>query len=297
MATTDTDPGFARPAPEGAPALQDRPLPDALARGVDRQPVGETLGDIGRALREWRIWLSVAWSDLRLRYRRTWLNLGWVALSFALFALVKITIFGPLSGRPLEEYAAWLVGGFLVFRFVSNSIAGGSNVFTAGSRFILSEPLPLFLHPLKLMATNVMTFGFSTLAGIAICLAFGLFNPMFLAMWPIAVLVYAFNGVWASVIVGTLCTRHRDLMHFVGTVMQVLYFATPILWVPPETGFRATVALYNPFTHYIAILREPLMRGEIPWLSVWVVAGCTTVLAVAGFLVFWRARRRIIFWL
>lgn len=257
----------------------------------------DTFGDISAGASRWRLWLNLAWHDLRVRYRRTWLGLWWVALSFALFAGVKIVIFGPLASRPIGEYAASLALGFLVFRFIANSITGGSSVFVGAQKWIHSEPLPLSLHVFKLTAMNLMVLGFASMAAFAICLGFGVYHAAVLPAIPAALLVYAINGLWVSVLIGALCARHRDVLHLVGTIVQVSYFATPILWIPPETGFRAKVALYNPLTHYIAILREPMLDGTVPALSWMIVGGVTVSGLVVTLLVFRFVRQRIIFWI
>ena len=96
---------------------------------------------------------------------------------------------------------------------------------------------------------------------------------------------------------GVISARYRDVMHFSATIMQVAYFLTPVLWIPPETGPRAIAAVVNPFSHYIAILREPLLDGTVPYFSWLVVLGCTLTLLLLSLVFFAVSRRKIVFWL
>ncbi len=253
--------------------------------------------DLVKGATHWRLWTVMAWHGLRQRYKRSWLGLGWIALSFALFSGVKIFVFGALSDKPIAYFAGFLVIGYLIFRLIVNFVTGGAAVFVSATSWIKSEPLPLSVHIYKLMTNNLIVFAYSAVPALLFCVYFGVLNWSGLFVLPIVLIVYAINGLWISALMGVICVRHRDILHFVGTVMQIFYFVTPILWVPPETGPRALIANINPLTHYIAIFRTPILDGTIPWESWKWVAICTIVGAVVSFIVFMRSRRQIVFWL
>lgn len=277
-----------------------KPAPATVADSVHGFPATDfpaREGDLRAGLRNWRLWTTLAWHSLHQRYRRTWIGMGWVSLSFALFALVKVVVFGPFSGMPIAEFAAFLVLGFMAFRFVANTVTGGAGLFIGAQSWIKSEPLPLSVHIYKLITTNFIIMGFAAIPALAVCVWAGALHINALYSLPFILLAYALNGVWIGLVMGILCARYRDVMHFTSTVMQVLYFATPILWVPPETGLRAQVALYNPVTHFIDVLRLPMLDGTIPWLS-WAVVGSVTLMGLlVGSIVWARQHKRLVFWL
>jgi ABC-type polysaccharide/polyol phosphate export permease len=78
--------------------------------------------------------------------------------------------------------------------------------------------------------------------------------------------------------------------------MRLLFFATPILWMPPPGSFLDRVAQLNPISHFIAIVRDPLIHDTVPMLS-WVVVLVITAIGVpAGVLCYARTRDKIVFW-
>jgi ABC-type polysaccharide/polyol phosphate export permease len=82
--------------------------------------------------------------------------------------------------------------------------------------------------------------------------------------------------------------------------MRVLFFLTPIIWSPalisPNSPRRLFVDV-NPFAHYLAIWRKPLM-GEYPDVLSWYVTGGLTFLGLClAFIVFARYRREVVFWI
>jgi lipopolysaccharide transport system permease protein len=110
--------------------------------------------------------------------------------------------------------------------------------------------------------------------------------------------VFLINAVWVKLFLGVICTRFRDLTHLVNTVMRVMFFLTPIIWLPEQLGERVMQFLWwNPFAHFIWIFRTPILDGD-PAVESWIYVGVVTVvgwvLALTAFSLF---RKRIVFWL
>jgi len=96
-----------------------------------------------------------------------------------------------------------------------------------------------------------------------------------------------------------LCARYRDLAQNVASVMQVVFYLKPIIWMTPLLRDRmgATFLQLNPFYHLLELIRAPLL-GVVPSLTSWLVV---LVIAVVGWgftlLVFSRLRHRVAYWL
>lgn len=244
-----------------------------------------------------RLWRALAWHEISQRYKRTWIGVGWIAVSFTLFTSVKIFVFGALSGETTASFAVHLILGFLVFRLLSAFVTGGATVFVSSQNWIKSEPLPITIHLFRLMATNFISFFIAGIPAVVAVVLVGYLNWVFVLSVIPALVLFATFGVAIAAIMGTFCARYRDVIHFVATVMQILYFMTPILWVVPETGPRAMAAKFNPLTHFIELLRYPALEGAIPWVS-WQIAGLTTIaVMIVAFLLFGHSRSKLIFWL
>jgi ABC-type polysaccharide/polyol phosphate export permease len=83
----------------------------------------------------------------------------------------------------------------------------------------------------------------------------------------------------------------------VTTVLQVVFFVTPIIWQPGSLPGRARIVAYNPFFYVLELVRAPLM-GTAPSLRSWlVVLALTFVGSAIAFAMYVRYRRRIAFWI
>lgn len=273
------------------PADMTRSLPQSQVR-----PVQEALQDVYEGFTKWRMWSMLAWQQLRLRYRRTWIGIGWIGVSFALFMVAKIVVFSGLMGRSVGYYAAHLTVGYIIFRLIANAVTGSSAAFVSARTWISSERLPLSLYVYQMMMNNFIIFAITAVPAVLICIWSGTYNLLGI-LWVLpCFVVYALCTLCTGLFLGVISARYRDAMHFSGTVMSIAYFLTPVLWTVPEEGARATVAMINPFTHFIAILRDPILTGTVPLQSWVIVSGCTVTLVALALVFFTTSRRKIIFW-
>ena len=78
--------------------------------------------------------------------------------------------------------------------------------------------------------------------------------------------------------------------------MRLIFFATPILWMPATSGRLMLLSELNPISHFVAIVRDPLMYDRLPVTSWWIVLAINALGLVAGAVVYSATRRRIAHW-
>ena len=169
-------------------------------------------------------------------------------------------------------------------------------MFTAAAPFIHQVNAPLSIYVFRLLWKNLIILAHNALVFVAVAAIFG--------VWPGAagllvlpgLIVVCLAGLSASVLLGVLTSRFRDIPPIVTSLVQILFFASPILWKPEQVSARAVFVDSNPFFHLLSILRQPLL-GELPALSSWIfsLALTLTILLLAG-LFFARFRSRIAYW-
>lgn len=153
------------------------------------------------------------------------------------------------------------------------------------------------LFAYKLTFRNVFNLA---LTGISVALALiYIRHPLtWGALWAIpGVITIIYTSVWVTLLLGFATARFRDLQHIVTTVMRFAFLMTPVLWVADELGARGRFANINPLTHFIAIVREPLLNGQVVMFHWWVVLAISLIGSLITFAVFARFRRDLIFWL
>jgi ABC-type polysaccharide/polyol phosphate export permease len=104
------------------------------------------------------------------------------------------------------------------------------------------------------------------------------------------------TGIWVSVLLGMISARFRDVPPIVGSVVQVVFFMTPIMWPIEALGRNAWWAQLNPLFAAVDVLRGPLLGQPTARYSWAILATVTLLGCVAAFAFFARFRSRIAFW-
>ena len=255
-----------------------------------------TQRDVVSAFKDWRLWTMLGWNDIRLRYRRSTLGPFWITLSMAMFIAILGVIYARIFRVDVETYLPFLTAGFVTWGFISQVINESCGTFQEGERIIKQIRLPYGLYVLRVIWRNFIIFLHTIVIFIPVALLFHV-SPQFTTFLAIPGLILLLaNLTWVALMLAILAARFRDITQIVATVMQILLFATPIMW-PVSTLSGATwIAEINPLYHFIELVRAPFLGGEPAPLS-WMVAVGTFVIGSAlSLMLLNRASKRIVFW-
>jgi len=104
------------------------------------------------------------------------------------------------------------------------------------------------------------------------------------------------NAFWASLLLGLLCARFRDIPPIVGAIVQIAFFVTPVIWKPELIEASQVWLPLNPFFAVMETMRGPIMGTDVP-LIVWIAAILyTAIVWVVAQSFFTRFRNRVAFW-
>ncbi len=257
--------------------------------------INDLVGGLGR----WRLWTALAWEDLKATYRRSVIGVLWISLSFAVFVAVKVLIFGSfVQGREIEYFGAYLMLGFFCWVFFTQIVTGAPSVFVTAESWIRNDPIELSVFAYQGVVRSMFDLAFTGITAAGFYLYFGQGADWTALLVIPALALYILNAIWVMLLLGIICARFRDLTHLINTIMRVMLFLTPILWLPEQLGEQIMQYLWwNPFAHFIWILRTPLLDGMLATES-WIFVGVITVLGwSSAFIVFALFRRRVVFWL
>lgn len=255
------------------------------------------IADISSGLGMRNVWLRLAIDDLRLRYARTRLGPLWLTLGMSIYIGGMGLVWGTLFRIDLEKFYPYMAIGLVSWQYITATVTEAPNSLVGADSIILAVPLPLSIHinyqVLRVLITLTHTLPVAVLVAIFCGVEFSLIQLLVLP----SIILFAVNCWWITLLLGVVGARYRDVGHIIGTLMPFMFFLTPILWQPEMLRSFAFLAHINPFTHYIEIIRQPLL-GQLPSISNYAVVGALTLAGtVAATAVFARTRHRLAFWL
>ena len=254
--------------------------------------------DVVEGFKNIEIWSTLAWGEISARYGRTIFGVFWNVISFAVFCIAIIVIFGAIPSAQAINFGPHVVVGFLIYSYIASLITDACGVFVQNESWLKSTRLPYGIFVYKGIMRNTIIFGFNLLAAIAILLIFYDLK-LFVAQWLVvpAFFIILANSVATYFLLGVVCARFRDITHLIITLMRFSLFVTPIMWTAGGDGIRGKIAVINPFTHFIEIVREPVLYGSMAFTSWMIILAFTVVLWLITIIVYVRVRKRFIYWL
>jgi len=278
------------------PDTQAQPLISAgwnLARALK-----DGRDECAAGLANWRIAHLDGTAVLRRRYARSTLGQFWLTLSTGASIAALGAVWTVLWKQPMREIFPYIAVSLILWNFIASLVAEGASAFVNQAHTLSNQGLAVSTYIYSLLYKAVLVLAHDAviivvvLAGFQVDVGIGLWRVL-----PAFALTLA-AGFCVSYLTAMLCARYRDVILLASTVMQLLFYITPVLWradfLPPE---YAWITVANPFAAFLAILRDPLL-GQDTAAQTWAYAALLTgalllfTLAAAG-----TVRRRIIYWL
>lgn len=274
-------------------------LPNEVVIAEPTKGPAVAVRDIREALSKYRLALIFGWQDVAQRYRRSRVGAFWLTLNMAVFIGALGLIFGTLFQSEMHEFLPYLCAGVITWGFISTCLNEGCTTFTSSDGIILQVRMPLFTHVMRAIWRNIIIFAHNIVIFPILLLIFGR-TIGFSVFWAIpGILLLIVNLAWMMLILATVCARFRDMTQVVTNILQVMFYATPIMWMTkilPDHVSRAFIE-WNPFYHFIELVRAPLF-GSAPTLLDWAFGLSFAVIGwIIAIVFFGRYRWRVAYWL
>jgi lipopolysaccharide transport system permease protein len=312
MTPQDTPPASSdrRPAPVAPPLSCPEPDPPgaplAVEVDVERKLYrGALLGLAGL----WtcrHLFVALLARDVRVRYRHTWLGLGWAVLQPTLMMVIFTLFLGPSVADPDVPYPVFVYSGFVPWTFFSAALLAASQSVVTSEQLVTKVYFPRLLLPwASAGAVLIDLLG----AGVGLAALMGWFGMLPSGRVVLAALALAFVALTAGG-VGTLFAalnvRYRDFRYLVPFLVQLWLFSTPLLFVqglaqpspssilagPLSARLRAGLAALNPLNGLIGFFRAAVLGGPLPWGAAGSAALVAVALAVLGCWYYRRVEHR-----
>lgn len=241
-------------------------------------------------------WSLLALHDLRQKFRRSMLGPFWITVSMAILIGTLSLITSTLLDRDPFDTLPYIAAGMIMWSLLVNCITDGSTTFINQESYIRNIPLPISIHIYQMLMRNVIMWSFNMI--VFICLLILIRPPLsgYSFLFLLGLPLFLINVCWIAFMAGILSTRFRDVPQVILSVIQVLFFLTPVFWSISDLPSRPVFVTYNPLYHLLEIVRAPLL-GLRPPLTSWAVCMVMAFFGtIATIYLYRRAYARIAYW-
>lgn len=260
------------------------------------------------------------WYDLRLReilrykdllflfvrrdfvalYKQTILGPIWIFIQPIITTITFTVIFGNLAKISTDGLPQILfyLSGITLWAYFSDNLTKTADTFTANANIFGKVYFPRIIVPLSVVVSNLIKLSVQFLLLIIFWVYYLITNDSIhptsaLALVPYLVVLMGFLGLSLGIIISSLTTKYRDLKFLVVFGVQLLMYASPIVYplsiVPAHYRW---LILANPITSIIETFKFAFLGvGEFNWLHLGYSSACTLVLFIVGLLIFHKVEK------
>lgn len=253
-----------------------------------------------RVLSQYReLLFFLAWRDVKVRYKQTFLGVAWVIMQPVLSTVVFTLLFGMLLSVPSSDvpYPIFSLAALLPWNYFAGSLNKSSTSLVNSASLITKVYFPRLIVPVASVLSGLIDFAITFLVLFVLLLVYQvpltaniLLLPLFLLLAIITALSF---GLWLS----ALNVRYRDVTYLTPFLVQVWMYVTPVIYgstLIPEK-WRYLLAL-NPLTAVVegfrwALYGSQLAEAQPPQAIILVSVGFTILVVVSGLIFFLRTER------
>jgi lipopolysaccharide transport system permease protein len=205
----------------------------------------------------------LVWRDFVAYYKQTILGPLWYLIQPLLTTMIFTIIFGniaKLSTDGLPPFLFYLAGNTL-WGYFSISLISTSNTFVTNAAIFGKVYFPRLSIPIAVVISNLISFAIR-LGLFLIFLTYYLIAgaPIQINFWafllPVLIVIMAGLGLGFGIVVSALTTKYRDLQQLVSFGVQLLMYATPVIYpLSSVQGSWRWLLIANPMTGVIEMFR------------------------------------------
>ncbi len=208
-------------------------------------------------------------------YKQTILGPLWYLIQPLLTTVTFTFIFGNVASLPTDGLPKFLfyMSGTVVWSYFAACLTKTSETFVQNANLFGKVYFSRMAVPVSILISNLITFLIQFAFFIAFILYFILRgtsihpNWLWIALSPLLILIMAGLGLGFGVIISSLTTKYRDLRFLVQFGVQLLMYATPVIYPVSSIPARFQwIILANPMTPIVEAFRLAFLGvGSAGW--------------------------------
>jgi len=230
-------------------------------------------------------------------YRQTALGISWLFLRPISNMLILSLVFGQIVKVSSDQfpYPLFSLSALIPWGYFSNAVTRSSRSLVDNLHIVSKVYIPRTILPLVGAISGIIDLAASLMVFFAALLLYRFPLRVEMLWLPVLLLVTIFFALAVGLWLATLSVRYRDVTFAVNFILQVLMYASPVIYsvtAVPET-FRAIYQL-NPMSSVIQGFRWALLGDQAPGGVFFISLGIVLVLLVSGMYIFRRTERGVV---
>jgi lipopolysaccharide transport system permease protein len=262
---------------------------------------GWQIVDFRELWRSHELLFFLTWRDVKVRYKQTALGVIWAVLQPLATMIVFAVFLGRMAGKSTDDvpYPLFVFAAMLPWTFFANAISSAANSVVLNQNLVTKVYFPRLIIPMSAVGAGLVDFAISFLMLAALMLyylfkGYGVLPGWQIVLAPALVVLLTLAALGTGTLLSALTVAYRDVRYAVQFGVQLWMFATPCIYLHPETALSPNARWLlplNPAYGLIDNFRRAMLGIPLDSYSLSVSAGVGIFLLVLSCLYFRRVER------
>jgi ABC-type polysaccharide/polyol phosphate export permease len=237
-------------------------------------------------------------TNLKVRYRNSWMGFLWTLLNPLLFMLVLWAVFSKMGGSHERSFSMFLLSGLIIWNFFQQAVEAGLDSILGQRSLLQKIYVPKLVFPLSIVTANLVNLVFFLISYLVIApFTKAGIPPTIIWVLPSIVMCYVLT-LGLALIAATANVFYRDFYHLLPAILRILFYMTPIVYSADFLGEGAANWLrFNPVYYPVITARAVMYYGTIPSLQTWMAGFAVAFGTLAvGFALFLRCENKFLYY-
>jgi lipopolysaccharide transport system permease protein len=238
--------------------------------------------------------------DFVANYKQTIMGPLWFFIQPLLTTLIFVVIFFRVAGLSTDGVPPILfyLGGLALWNYFSDCFTKTADTFKANEQIFGKVYFPRLVVPISIVLSNLVKFGIQFLLFAVAYIYFistgaEVAPNLYALLFPAIVLVMALFSLGCGLIISSLTTKYRDLYYLLTFGVQLLMYATPVIYPISMVSekYRGLLML-NPLSSMIEAFKFGFLgQGYFSWFYLGYSLLVTVFVLLFGVLIFNRTEQ------
>lgn len=225
--------------------------------------------------------------DIKVRYQGAALGFAWSLMNPLIITAMYLFIFSYVLPSKQPHFALYLVTGIIHWTLFSNLIMQAPELLTANAGLLQNIRFPRLLIPASNLLLNLVLWAMALFVFLCLYLPLGGHFGWVLLAYPAYLILFIGFCFGLMLVLSVLYVDFRDMKHLIEVAVQVLFWATPIVYdfnlIP---GHLRWFFAASPLTEFTRIFQDLFWAGRLPSPHLtlafifWTVASLTLGLSI-----------------
>jgi lipopolysaccharide transport system permease protein len=239
---------------------------------------------------------NLVFRDLKLKYRGSVLGFLWSLLNPLAIVVAYTVAFKYILQSPQPDYPFFVLLGVLAWTFFSSAVAMSTGSILESGGLVKAVQFPRAILPVATVCFAFAQYVLTALVFLPLMVLIrGRVPDWPVVLYPVFLLLQVVFTVGIALALSALTTYFRDIRHLVEVALQLLFWATPIVygldfipeWIRP-------LVQYSPMAPFITAYHHIFYDGAWPDAATWwLTIGYALAALVIGVAVFARLQDRL----